>query len=657
MTLQEKPDRYVALIVMAVLTLVYAFCTDDFPLLEDDGLFVMAAYDGGTAHSPGYPLFVLISQLFLLLPAGTVALKVHLTNCGLAALSCSLFYLLLRRHFSISLPVAITAVLVLATSSLFWQQAIVAEAYMLNITLLLGVLLLTLEARQRTQAKPWVLAAGLVYGAALANHWPLTLLVTPAIAVMSLRLIRSENMLPGLAGFSVGLLPYLWMYLAADDTRFSHVGAFPSLEAFFGFLAREVYLDVDNNPLVGIDDKQLFLVAYLGDFSRQFSLLLLPFIATGIVLQWQRLRPAIAAGLSLFLLLPFFLVLLIDFEYQRPELAAMLAYPLPLYVIAVAWFAISLEALLASARDSSLQGLAVILLPLLLVTTNVYRNYPVVGENQADWSEPLAREMLASLPENAVVFTMGSWSMAQLAYLHHVEGERPDVRLLSQYGTFLPDRLFSYFTSENEKSETLRRFISESEHPVYYLNPGETTMCQSGWIYHDCGQADALQSISLNAGEYLLVAPAGQWNQLYWRELVRAHMASLAAKTIDPVDHPLLGLYLADHRFRAAEIDVAELAGLLEGIDRSVDALDRIDRAKILLLKGGLMELLDERRLARELYNLSLAELPRRGNPAYSALLAMAAASCREKDLDRLIDDWSFADVAEARRRFDEFCR
>ncbi len=657
MTLQEKPDRYVALLIMAALTLVYACCTDDFPLLEDDGLFIMAAYDAGTAHAPGYPLFVLISQFFLLLPAGSVAFKVHLTNCVLAALSCSLFYILLRRHLGISLPVAITAVMVLATSNLFWQQAIVAEAYMLNVMLMLAVLLLSLEARQKAEAKPWVLAAGLVYGAALANHWPLTLLVTPAIAVISLRLIRPENILPGIAGVSVGLLPYLWMYLTADDARFSHVGAFPSLEAFLGFLAREVYLDVDNNPLVGVADKKLFVIAYLSDFTRQFSLLVLPLIAIGIVLQWQRLQATIAAGLSLFLLLPFLLVLLIDFEYERPELAAMLAYPLPLYVMSVVWFAIGLEAMLTRARGTNLHGMVMLFLPVLFVTTNLYRNYAVVAENQAGWSEPLARQMLASLPENAVVFTMGSWSMAQLAYLHHVDGERPDIRLLSQYGTFLPDRLFGYFLSEGEKSEALRQFLDESDRPVYFLNPGAVKMCQSGLLYHDCGQASLSQPGGFQIAEYLLTTPVGQWNQLYWRELVEAHIATLASKPIESEQHPLLGLYLAGHQSRAPEIDVAYLARLIEGLDRNIDALDRIDRAMVLKLKGSLMELLEERRLAREFYHLSLTELPRVGNRAYEALLSMAAASCSQKDLDQLLADWPFADAVGAQQHFDEVCQ
>jgi hypothetical protein len=41
--------------------LFYAGQVSDFPALEDDGLFVLASAFLGTAHSPGYPLFILLS--------------------------------------------------------------------------------------------------------------------------------------------------------------------------------------------------------------------------------------------------------------------------------------------------------------------------------------------------------------------------------------------------------------------------------------------------------------------------------------------------------------------------------------------------------------------------------------------------------------------
>ena len=63
-----RADRALTVMLIVAFGLFYVGQVSDFPALEDDGLFVLASAFLGTAHSPGYPLFVLLSQVTHLLP-------------------------------------------------------------------------------------------------------------------------------------------------------------------------------------------------------------------------------------------------------------------------------------------------------------------------------------------------------------------------------------------------------------------------------------------------------------------------------------------------------------------------------------------------------------------------------------------------------------
>ena len=59
--------------LIVALGLFYAAQVSNFPALEDDGLFVLASAFLGTADSPGYPLFILLSQVAHLLSVESLA--------------------------------------------------------------------------------------------------------------------------------------------------------------------------------------------------------------------------------------------------------------------------------------------------------------------------------------------------------------------------------------------------------------------------------------------------------------------------------------------------------------------------------------------------------------------------------------------------------
>ena len=60
----------------------------------DSGEFITAVSSLGTAHSPGYPLFVNYAKPFTWLPFGSIAFRVNIATAVSAALACYGVYLL-----------------------------------------------------------------------------------------------------------------------------------------------------------------------------------------------------------------------------------------------------------------------------------------------------------------------------------------------------------------------------------------------------------------------------------------------------------------------------------------------------------------------------------------------------------------------------------
>ena len=601
---QPTSNALLSSLLFVLLTVTYAMLTSSFPVLEDDGLFILGAWDAGTAHAPGYPLYILLSQPFLWLPMGTVAFKVHLLGAVLAALTITFLYLYLATVLSISKSASLGASLALAFSTLFFSQALIAEAYMLNVFLLsclIWIPALKINLRLR------FCLAGLLFGLALSNHWPLTLLLVPTLLaiywpmLVSLRRSAIREIAGAAAGVLLGLTPYLWMFLSSSDAKFSHMGQFENLSNFVAFVLRDVYSGVDQSGATA-SDKLLFLEAYVLDFADQYSLFVLPIVLIGIFLQWRTSPKHLALGFTLVLSLPLALLLLLDFPYERSFVAAALAYPLPLYAVAAIWLALGLQFL-----HRQLPRPAHFILGVAVVGIVIFHNRDVAEEDSSNWSRNIAVQILYALPENSALFVSNNWSMAQISYLHYVEGVRPDVTLISEYGAFLPER-FSYFLPDKTKIGLLRNYIGLTGRDLYALAP--LTMVNAPTI--DLGLFYAINGPwhTQDAVSHLREKPKGRWNQLYWRELVDRNIRAFSVEEVQASSEPELVLAFSRHLMNQDTFDSGLVAGLLSSIDQQVEGEDRFNRSEHALLKGSLMEATGNSDLAAEFYALAEKILP-----------------------------------------------
>ena len=121
------------------------------------------------AHPTGYPLQSLLGKLWVsLIPMGSVAWRMNLFSACAGALCIGLLCQTVHR-ITHSWLASTVAALSLAVSPIFWGQAVLADKYVLNATLLTAVL----WAVTREIAHPGMSAARLtafLYGLSLTHH-------------------------------------------------------------------------------------------------------------------------------------------------------------------------------------------------------------------------------------------------------------------------------------------------------------------------------------------------------------------------------------------------------------------------------------------------------------------------------------------------------
>jgi hypothetical protein len=135
---------------------------------EDSPKFQFVGRVLGTAHSPGYPLYVILTYLFGWLPIGTLAYRVNLFSAVTAAIACAGAFVIARQLGASRAAAAITT-LGVATGAGFWHNAIVAEVYSLAAALVAVVvaLLLWWDSSKR---RAHLYAACAVFAVGLGNH-------------------------------------------------------------------------------------------------------------------------------------------------------------------------------------------------------------------------------------------------------------------------------------------------------------------------------------------------------------------------------------------------------------------------------------------------------------------------------------------------------
>lgn len=652
-------DRIIAAVLVVAFGLFFGCQVSDFPELEDDGLFVLASAFLGTAHSPGYPLFVLLSQVMHMLPVESVALRVHLFGSLTASMGLGLLYYIGRRQLELERVACLLGVVCVAFSTLFWEQALIAEAYQLNgVLFLLLFVLCTQLGSAASPGKLLVLVTGFILGLSLANHWPLTVLMAPVFFLLAMpALITATKLIPlGFFGLMLGLMPYVWMFVGGSDAGFSHMGKFPGISEYIFFVSRDVYADVDLKQIATINDRILFFRFYIREMADQFSLLALPFVVLGLLSIARRMSPGFVLAVLYSLLFPVVVILLLDFTYTPIEAESMRAYFLTVYLVLGLMLMAGVSQVLGLVLRYPLK-LTIVLGPvfLLIVVLGFQKNRDTAAGSETSVARVHGEYILSRLPVGANLFVMDSWLMAAIAYSHYVNGVRPDVHLYSEYGTFLPNRLFNYFSMDaSGKWQEVERFIRSSDHPTFMLSkPDQMSLTYTDLVY--AYQVDArgreVEQRDLDFLQSLLQrSPRGGWERLSYEGNANRLSRFVTLADLDEqlfADNFLLNLLAAEQLVLSGseEVSIDRVERFLARAQSLVEGESEFDRARLQILKGHLMVRAGRFEIARGFYDLALSKFPVQHSSAIPALANVYSLTCNDKALGVLQENYPATDL------------
>ena len=430
----------------------------------DSGELSAVAATLGLAHPPGYPTFTVLGHLFTILPFGDPAFRVNLLSAVLDALAVAVLVLVAGRLIEAGggsadgeppWPIAWLAAaiggLALAISTAFWRYSLVGEVFALSNLVALVLLGLMLEWSRRPQRMRFLWAAAAAAGLALTNQQTITFTAPALVVLVGIGVTRYVEPPPGrragrpmpwkaigiaiLIGIA-GLLPYVYLPLAAAAGADTIWGDPRTLGGFLGIVARSAYgtfsFTVRDTSGSALEHVALF-AGYLVSAYTPVGMVL---AVVGVAwLAVRRSAEALALGLWLLMAGPIFLALanpplidpvtrgVLERFYLLPSL------PVALAIAVGAWQTIRWVGAQApiAAPARSVTATAIGIAALVALGVVAVARLPEVDASDNRVAAQYAEDLLDPLPANAVLLMRSDENYMSVTYAQEVAGLRPDI--------------------------------------------------------------------------------------------------------------------------------------------------------------------------------------------------------------------------------------
>ena len=445
----------------------------------DSGEFLTATASLGSAHSPGYPLFLMYAKPFTWLPLGNIAFRINVATAVSSSLACLMVCVLTttllrninlledERFNRIAVKFAgLAAALSFAFTPRLWLQSNHDKPYPLLafISAIIFYLLLRWQEQYRegNERPSYVYVCTFLAGLAMAVHQTVVLLL-PAwfllIVLTDWRMVtRFKELILATAFAMLGFSVHLYLPLRALSNPLLNWGDPKTLDQFLWHFLRKGY---PTEPPVR--DLSL-LLAQMRAFNipREFTWIGAALTLLGLVYLWRSNRTVFTAYIVSVAL---FLLMIAGYLNTQSEMIFLTEeFFTPLYLLTAVLIGIGLFTLLGYAVRSArlperigapVYGVMAVLfftLPSALCAVNYFENDQHNNYIAIDY----ASNTLRSLPEKAIMFTWGDSGAFPLWYLQGVERLREDVDL-----PHTPHLVFGWYLDSMPrmfKDSNLRKF-------------------------------------------------------------------------------------------------------------------------------------------------------------------------------------------------------
>ena len=506
----------VAGLVGAVAFVIYALTVEPGVPAGDSGDLISSAYVLGVPHPPGYPLYMLLGYVAMLLPGGSPALQMNLLSGLLDAVAVSLVFLVVYRLVTVGpngdrfaarrwepCVAGASAALLLAFSTLFWAYSVVAEVFALNNLFAALLFLIGFEWCRRPDHVRLLWLWMFVFGLALCDQQTIVLLL-PGFVVLLWQGLRPR---PGrelrlslydigvsLGSFVAGLLPFVYLPLAALGSPAMNWG---NPDSFGRFVAEVDRQDYGSFSLV-LGSKRGSIVENLrlifGDLTHGFAYVGVLLAVAGLWWAWRNRR---AEGLALLIVFlaagPVFMVAT-NTAYSDELAKGIVArfYILPSITFAIAvglgawWLLERAEAVHLPALRPRLVAVSAGAALLAAPAASAVAHYSADNENGNYLAQTYAEDLLAPLAPGSVLLMRGDQNETSVAYVQNVLHYRTDVIALdtellkspsyvSQQRRRHPDLPVPWSSYDGGLNTSLNTLVSINLplHPVYVIGVQE----------------------------------------------------------------------------------------------------------------------------------------------------------------------------------------
>ena len=371
----------------------------------------------GTAHNPGYPLYVVISHFFAYLPLGSTAHRMNLLSavCGATAVA---FITLAARRLGAGRVVAAVTAWSFGFGPVFWSQCVTAEVYALAAALLAAIVW-TLAVWQQSGKRRWLKAA-VVLAAISVGHHLTVVTVMPALVLFVLLTNLREGRRPRFIAFAaivtlLGLAQYTFILVR------THQGA-----AYLGSAARNLAELIDvmrggqfGNRMFVFNASQLLherVPLISGILARELGVAGIGLVLIGTLTLVRRQRAALvlllggAVGVVTFAL-----------NYGVPDIAVFL---IPSFVLLWLVAGVGMSTLLGLARPalSTRAATALTALALTLPAFQLARSFRENDHSARTFEIRYFDALFARLPTRVAFVYEGHSVDHMLLYKIHAEG-------------------------------------------------------------------------------------------------------------------------------------------------------------------------------------------------------------------------------------------
>ena len=418
----------------------------------DSGEFMTAAASLGSAHSPGYPLFLMYVKPFTWLPLGNIAFRINVATAVSSSLACLMVYILTffllkkevlienQRFNQVAVKLAALAAAVLfSVTPRLWLQSNHDKPYPLLafITAIIFCLLLKWQEQYRegVERPSYVYVCTFLAGLAMAVHQTVVLLLPAWFLMITLtdwRMVtRAKELLLATAFALLGFSVHLYLPLRALSKPLLNWGDVTTVDQFMWHFLRKGY---PSEPPIR-DGALLWAQVSAFNIPREFTWLGVALALLGLVHLWSRNRTVFIAY---FVSVAVFLFVIAGYFNTRMEMVFLTEeFFTPLYLLTAVVVGVGLFRLLAYAIRTArlpeqigapVYGVVAILfftLPSALCAVNFFENDQHKNYIAFDY----ASNSLRSLPQNSILFTWGDSGAFPLWYLQGVERMREDIDL------------------------------------------------------------------------------------------------------------------------------------------------------------------------------------------------------------------------------------